>query len=310
MRWIRKGQIYDPRWHRDWAGSHAQVPTVLLYPNRIRVFYADRTPENKSFISYLDIDRENFGNILYCHKAPILPLGARGAFDDDGMMPGAAVRHGRYLYLYYTGWNRGVTVPYRNSIGVAVSEDDGASFRRLYEGPIVDRNAQEPHMAVTPHILCDGAVWRMWYISGLGWADIDGRLEPVYVIKDATSRDGIVWDRPNRQCIAQAHELEAFAHPSVIRHGDLYRMWYCFRHSRDFRDGAGAYRIGYAKSADGITWERMDKTGGLDIAPEGWDSTMTCYPSVFEIDDRIAMIYNGNGFGQTGFGYAILEEDR
>jgi hypothetical protein len=34
---------------------------------------------------------------------------------------------------------------------------------------------------------------------------------------------------------------------------------------------------------------------------------MTCYPSVFEIDDRIVMIYNGNGFGRTGFGYAVLE---
>jgi sucrose-6-phosphate hydrolase SacC (GH32 family) len=307
MRWIRNGQIYDPRQHGEWAGTHAQVPTVLFYSDRIRVFYADRTPENKSFITFLDIDRRDFGNILYCHKAPILPP---GAFDDDGMMPGTAVRDGRSIYLYYTGWNRGVTVPYRNSIGVAVSDDDGVSFRRLYDGPVIDRNAREPHMAVTPHVLREGGLWRMWYSSGLGWTDFDGRLEPVYVIKDATSCDGVVWDRPNRQCIPQAHELEAFAHPSVIKHGDRYRMWYCFRGSRDYRDGDGAYRIGYAESADGVNWERMDKIGGLDVAPEGWDSTMTCYPSVFEIDGRIAMIYNGNGFGQTGFGYAILEDDR
>ena len=310
MRWVRQGQIYDPRWHKDWAGTHAQVPCVLLYPDRIRIFYADRTAENKSFITYLDIDRQNFTNILYYHKAPILPLGARGTFDDDGMMPGAAIRHGNYVYLYYTGWNRGVTVPYRNSIGLAVSEDDGTTFRRLYEGPLVDRNPQEPHMAVTPAILKEGPLWRMWYISGLGWADIDGRLEPVYVIKDAISYNGIAWDRPNRQCIEQSHPLEAFAHPTVIMHRDRYHMWYCFRHSRDFRDGAGAYRIGYAVSPDGVAWKRMDDVCGLDVAPEGWDSTMTCYPSVFAVDGRIVMIYNGNSFGQTGFGYAVLEEDR
>jgi hypothetical protein len=35
---------------------------------------------------------------------------------------------------------------------------------------------------------------------------------------------------------------------------------------------------------------------------------MTCYPSVLAINDRIVMIYNGNGFGQTGFGYAELED--
>jgi hypothetical protein len=96
----------------------------------------------------------------------------------------------------------------------------------------------------------------------------------------------------------------------VINHGDRYHMWYCFRHSRDFRDGAGAYRIGYAESADGVAWRRMDDACGLDVAPTGWESTMTCYPSVFAVDDRIVMIYNGNSFGQTGFGYAVLEEDR
>jgi len=308
MRWIRKGQIYDPRQHKDWAGTHAQVPTVLLYPDRIRIFYADRTADNKSFITYLDVDRQNFGNVLCYHKVSILPLGTRGTFDDDGMMPGAAIRHGQYVYLYYTGWNRGVTVPYRNSIGIAVSEDDGTSFRRLHEGPVLDRTAEEPHMAVTPTILKEGPLWRMWYISGLGWADIDGHLEPVYVIKYATSDDGVAWARPNLQCIEQTHHLEAFAHPSVIRRGDRYHIWYCFRHSRDYRDGAGSYRIGYAESQDGVAWKRMDNACGLDVSPEGWDSTMTCYPSVFAIDDRIVMIYNGNGFGQTGFGYAELED--
>jgi hypothetical protein len=150
----------------------------------------------------------------------------------------------------------------------------------------------------------------MWYISGVRWVDIEGRYEPVYVIKYATSHDGIAWHRPNHQCIVQSHELEAFSHPSVIKKGDRYLMWYCFRHSRDYRDGAGSYRIGHAESYDGLEWKRMDKIDGLDVSPNGWDSTMTCYPFVVTIDGQIVMFYNGNGFGQTGFGYAILEERR
>jgi hypothetical protein len=35
---------------------------------------------------------------------------------------------------------------------------------------------------------------------------------------------------------------------------------------------------------------------------------MICYPCVVEVDGRTLMFYNGNGFGQTGFGYAVLEE--
>jgi hypothetical protein len=310
MPWIRKGQIFDPREHKGWAGTHAQVPTALLYRDRVRIFYADRDNTGKSFITYLDVDRQNLANILYFHKVPILPLGARGTFDDDGMMPGCAVRHDRYVYLYYNGWNRGVTVPYRNSVGIAVSEDDGATFHRLYEGPVLDRTAQEPHMAVTPAVLKEGSLWRMWYISGLRWVDIEGRYEPVYVIKYATSDDGIAWSRLNHLSIRQSYDLEAFSHPTVIKCGGRYLMWYCFRHSRDYRDGAGSYRIGYAESADGIEWERMDDVNGLAVSSSGWDSTMTCYPFVLAIDGHIVMIYNGNSFSQTGFGYAVLENSR
>jgi hypothetical protein len=85
-------------------------------------------------------------------------------------------------------------------------------------------------------------------------------------------------------------------------------MWYCYRDSEDFRDGRGAYRMGYAESRDGIGFERLDTRVGIDVAPEGWDSTMICYPCVVEVDGRTLMFYNGNGFGQTGFGYAVLEE--
>jgi hypothetical protein len=94
----------------------------------------------------------------------------------------------------------------------------------------------------------------------------------------------------------------------VIKSGDLYQMWYCYRHSEDYRDGSGSYRIGYAESRDGMAFERHEDRVGLSVSADGWDSTMICYPYVLRIDGRTLMFYNGNGFGQTGFGYAQLEE--
>ena len=32
---------------------------------------------------------------------------------------------------------------------------------------------------------------------------------------------------------------------------------------------------------------------------------MQAYPFVFKKDDKLHMFYNGNGFGQSGLGYAI-----
>ena len=307
MAWVRKGRIFAPSDHPDWAISHAQVPTPLLYPTKVRVFYADRDATGKSFTTFVDLDRRDLGSIIYHHKVPILPLGAPGTFDDDGVMPSYALRHEGLVYLYYSGWNRGMTVPYRNSVGIAVSEDEGTTFRRLYEGPVLERTPLEPYIAVTPTILKEPGLWRMWYISGTHWVQVDGRYEPVYVIKYAHSTDGISWVRPNHQCIPQHYPEEAFSHPTVIKHDEKYLMWYCFRNSRDYRDGSGAYRIGYAESPDGLAWKRMDDLNGLPVSAEGWDSTMTCYPFVLSFDGKTVMFYNGNGFGRTGFGYAVLE---
>ena len=53
---------------------------------------------------------------------------------------------------------------------------------------------------------------------------------------------------------------------------------------------------------------RDDMKVGIAISKQGWDSKMIAYPNVFEIDQKLVMLYNGNGFGKTGFGYAVLNK--
>lgn len=308
MRWHKQGNIFNPQAHRDWAGTHAQVPTVLVKGHVLRIYYADRNAKGQSFTTYLDVDRADPSRIVYHHKRPVITPGKPGTFDDEGIMPGCVMARDGRVFLYYSGWNRRVTVPYHNATGLAVSDDGGATFERLFEGPILDRVPLEPYLAVTPCVLQAGDHWKMWYISGLRWVEIANRWEPVYVIKYGISTDGIHWERPNVISVAQRHPLEAFSHPCVIKADDRYRMWYCFRDSADFRDGPGSYRIGYAESQSGIGFVRRDAEVGITVSESGWDSTMLCYPYVVSVDGRTLMFYNGNGFGQTGFGYAVLEE--
>ncbi len=78
-------------------------------------------------------------------------------------------------------------------------------------------------------------------------------------------------------------------------------MWYSFRGLR--------YRIGYAESLDGLQWERLDHLAGIDISESGWDSQSVEYPYVFEHRGQKFMLYNGNGYGATGFGIAVLDKD-
>src|SRR5690349_3625381 len=98
MGWIKQGRIFDPAAHPEWAVSHAQVPTVLVLRDRLRIFYADRNRNGKSYTTYLDVSRRDPSTVLGYHKEPIMPLGAPGTFDDEGMMPSCIVRHrGRIL---------------------------------------------------------------------------------------------------------------------------------------------------------------------------------------------------------------------
>jgi hypothetical protein len=143
----------------------------------------------------------------------------------------------------------------------------------------------------------------MWYVSGTGWEPKPGTKEPkhYYRIKYAESKDGIHWETKNRVCIDYRHDEYAIARPVVYREGGGYRMWY------SFRGGDRAYGIGYGESQEGIHWIRKDDEAGIDVSKEGWDSSMVCYPYVFKHRNQTYMLYNGNGYGKTGFGLAVLD---
>jgi hypothetical protein len=64
------------------------------------------------------------------------------------------------------------------------------------------------------------------------------------------------------------------------------------------------YRLAYARSKDGVVWERDDAALGLERSASGWDSQMIAYPAVVEARGRTYLFYNGNDYGREGFGYA------
>jgi hypothetical protein len=216
------------------------------------------------------------------------------------------VDEGAVRYLYYIGWNVRNTVPYHNAVGLAISEDGGETYRRLFEGPVMDRTAEEPYFCGTTCVRVEDGIWRNWYLSCTGWNQVGDRAEPRYHLKYAQSRDGIHWRRDGQVAIDYADDAEGgIVRASVHRRGSLWRMWYSYRRQSGYRTDAGSsYRIGYAESGDGLSWRRMDDRAGIAPAASGWDSFMIAYPEVFEVRGRPYMLYNGNGFGASGFGYA------
>jgi hypothetical protein len=308
MKWNKQGVIFCPAHNFDWMLSHASIPVPdLIDDKRLRIYFGTRDGEGRSHIGYIDVDAGNPKKILAISDRPLLPLGQLGTFDDSGIMPSWIVTSNSRKFFYYIGWNPQITVSYRLSIGLAVS--DGQEFVKYSDGPICDRSIDEPFFNTAPCVLIDRDRWRMWYISCTGWEFISGRAEPHYHVKYAESGDGIHWHKTGRVCIDYDDFASAIGRPCVFRNAGKYNMLYSYRSVRDYRvDSKQSYRLGYAESNDGLTWTRKDTEVGIYRSESGWDSQMMEYCSIYEHKGRRFLFYNGNGFGETGFGYAVLEE--
>jgi hypothetical protein len=268
--------------------------------DRIRVFFAERDTDNRSFIRFVDLDINDPTKLLGEPSGRVLENGLPGTFDHFGQMPSSVLGAGQNLNLYYSGWNALENGSYHNASGVAVSQDGGQTFRRAVDGPILDRTPDEPYLAVTPSH-CAGLTY---YVSGLRWERIYGRYEPIYAIHAARSEDGLHYERLG-QVIPQLHENECFSRPWVMRIDAGWHMWYSHRSAFDYRDGQHSYRIGYAMSTDGLNWTRADALFNLERSD--WDAKMQCYPAVFYAKGKLWMLFNGNTFGREGFGLAVCD---
>lgn len=307
MKWRKLGKIFDvDNIKLDWMVSHAMMPVVERYDdNKIKVYFSPRDKFNRSRAASFIYNMEN-KEISDLTLNPLLELGERGCYDDSGVMPTSIVEEKGKKYLYYNGWTLGGTIPFFSFNGIAISLDKGLTFSKLGRYPVaLNRDEIDPYSTFAPFVIKEEK-WRMWYVSLIKWEKNENELKHYYHIKYAESLNGINWQKNGTICIDFKNDLEyALARPCVLKHKGIYKMWYSYRAG----EKNTTYRIGYAESLDGISWKRMDEKMSLSVSENGWDSEMICYGFVFEYKDRLYMLYNGNGYGKTGIGLAVLEEE-
>jgi len=318
LKWKKLGQIFDPRDYagdeRPWLAEYAQAPATLIFDDFVRVYFSCRPPrdENGQFVSYtafVDLDRKDLRKVVNLAKKPILELGKRGCFDEFGTYPTSVIRVDDEVWAYYAGWTRAVTVPFVVGVGMAKSKDDGETFERLGDGPILPYTPEEPFTISGPKIRRFNDKYYLFYVAGNAWLEIDGRPEISHRIRMATSDNGIDWMRQNEDLIANAwDDHESQASPDVIFANGRYHMFFCGWVPKNFRE-TKARRIGYASSEDLIHWTRDDVKAGITISDDAkaFDHEMVAYPHVFELDGKTYMLYLGNAVGRYGFGLAELE---
>jgi hypothetical protein len=311
MKWKKLGHIFDPAPYGFFGeySSFAQSPQALVFEDFVRIYFSTREPDGdmfKSHVRYVDMTRDF--NIIDVSTDEIIPLGKRGTFDEHGIFPFHVTRTRDGLYGYTSGWSRRDSVAVETGIGLSVSRDEGETFERLGDGPVLSASIEEPFLVGDPFVVTREQYY-MYYIYGTTWKEgPDGVQERTYKIALATSEDGQTFKRHGR-IVSDVIADESQALPTVFEADGRYHMIFCFRDTFGFRtDPLRGYRLGYAYSENLLDWTRDDAALGFDRSSDGWDADMECYPHVFEWEGRHYLLYNGNEFGRHGFGVAILEE--
>ena len=315
LQWEKLGKLFDPRDHKDhpWMREFAQSPSVLIFDDAIRVYFCSRpAPDEhgqyKSYIAFIELDRRTPTRVVRICNEPVMSLGGCGTFDEFGTNPVSVIRHENQIRAYYAGWTRCESVPFNAAIGIAISSNNGESFERLGQGPVLSYTPDEPFLLGSPRIRRFNGTWYLWYVAGKRWIRTSSRPEPVYKIRMATSSDGLIWRKAGVDLIEdRLGEDECQAGADVIERAGRFHMFYSYRRSQNYKGREGGYRIGYAVSEDLVNWKRNDELAGMEVSAVGWDSEMVNYGHVFGLDGETYMIYQGNEMGRAGIGLARLQ---
>ena len=209
---------------------------------------------------------------------PVLTRGPAGGWDSvDVLNPSVVQWNGRFYNLYsgFDGrtWHTGLA-----------TSPDGRHWEKFSGNPVLSplpSGWEGDYIAANGSLLHDGAQFLYWYQAG---------RPPCIAL--ATSGDAQRWQRHGPPVLEPGPETAwdeaGVADPYVVRCGSIYYLYYLGQNRR------GVQRIGVARSAAGVHWQKYMGNPVLDLGPPGaFDERGLGEPAVFRAGEEFYMIYTG-----------------
>ncbi len=300
--WKKLGLLYcpsDTNRHPKLLTHAANPLPVLIGGDIYRVFFSGRDACNRSSVGAVDIDIGS-GNVIREYMQPFFEHGPENSFYADGVSIGNCYEVNGKKYMLFMGWQNFRESHWRGDIGRLLVNTD-LTLELADNSPLMGGDSTDPISLSYPWVLKnnDGS-YSMWYGSTTAWDAGNGEM--LHVINSAASADGHNWIKTGLSVPYELGKAQAFSRPTVAvskNHG--YEIWF------SYRSGSGRpYQIGRATSIGGTQFVLALEDVGIDVSSSGWDSEMIEYPFVFDHKAHRFMLYNGNGYGRTGFGLAVL----
>lgn len=296
MTWEPQGLLIKPNpavwWMSTFAGPAAPF---VVSQTHIRFFITGRDERNISRIGPVDVDFSAAKPRITHIGDPVVDIGALGTFDGDGAAYPWLVEAEGKLWLYYVGWLKGHSVAMHHGIGLAVSDGWDQPFTKLSRAPILPLTDAEPYGSASCCVVHEEpGQWRMFYTSFDGWRSQGGQPKHYYAVRETTSVDGLHWSTQTKPAITHKDASEyALGKPCYTRENGCEVLYFVARGTR--------YQIWRAEKR-GERWVRDREP--VSIAASDWDSDMQAYPVLFQLGDQDILLYNGNGYGRSGLGWA------
>ena len=189
----------------------------------------------------------------------------------------ALVAGDEILYWYEVGY------PLR--IALARSHD-GKNWIRQGEPvvPMGPRGSFDERAVADPYVIRAGERFYMFYLG-----QDRARRQSLGI---ARSADGVIWEKLRSNPILEpgapgSFDENGLGEPAVWTSGGKWWMLYTGRDKKEQR------RLGLARSADGVRWERVPNfvVSGMSA----WDSQVVCDPSVEQRPDGTIRVWFGGG---------------
>lgn len=290
-------------WHRSvllepssgvwWMESHVGAACLQWEGSTGTALIGGRAADNRSRLGLVTLGLERGAlQVLGVSAEPVLEVGDHSSFYRDGVSyPWRFQLDGEHKLLF-TGWTRH-RGSFQNHLGLAVWEPGfgrwipapGPLFpdERIGTGSSCFFSDQKgPGLLVTR--------FSGWLISG-------AKSIPQYDVWIARLTRGSTWQLQKPLDGLDLTSRQSVARPAVLQVGEENFLWLSLRCEN-----------AYTLIGGRLEGNRFVRDAQLDIPPSlesAWDSEMTEYAAPAIAGERLLALYNGNGFGKTGLGYAM-----
>lgn len=298
MKWKKCGMICNKKVfpQLEWYKLNCMCPTPFLLDERtIRIFVAFCDSLNQGRIGYIDVLAYDPGVIIDYSKEPVLDIGKKGRFDENGVLPTSLLYENEQLFLYYCGFQKQAGIPYTSLCGIAVSSDNGNTFERVKETPVLERVDDELFIRTGAFIKKEADdKYVLYYASGTNWFELhNGKLEPIYNLKRIFSERIDSFSGAGETVLELIDDEYGITIPQVLSDGSIIFS---------SRTKSYGYRIGHAKLINNRFIR--DCHSIISVSRDGWDSEMVCFGKTIQYKGKEYLFYCGNHYGIGGMGWA------